>query len=193
MRKIAVFSSGNGTNAENLIRFFKSSPLARVELVVTNNPSAGVINRAKELGVPAFVFQKGDLTQGEKITQWLLSNQIDLVVLAGFLLKIPHSLINAFEQKIINIHPSLLPKFGGKGMYGNHVHAAVLSSGEKESGITVHLVNEEYDKGEILARFSIPIPEGASVDELAKKIHLLEYEHFPKVVVEYLERKFAST
>jgi phosphoribosylglycinamide formyltransferase-1 len=193
MRKIAVFSSGNGTNAENLIRFFKSSPLARVELVVTNNPSAGLINRAKELGVPAFVFQKGDLTQGEKITQWLLSNQIDLVVLAGFLLKIPHSLINAFEQKIINIHPSLLPKFGGKGMYGNHVHAAVLSSGEKESGITVHLVNEEYDKGEILARFSIPIPEGASVDELAKKIHLLEYEHFPKVVVEYLERKFAST
>jgi len=193
MRKIAVFSSGNGTNAENLIRFFKSSPLARVKLVVTNNPSAGVINRAKELGVPAFVFQKGDLTQGEKITQWLLSNQIDLVVLAGFLLKIPHSLINAFEQKIINIHPSLLPKFGGKGMYGNHVHAAVLSSGEKESGITVHLVNEEYDKGEILARFSIPIPEGASVDELAKKIHLLEYEHFPKVVVEYLERKFAST
>jgi phosphoribosylglycinamide formyltransferase-1 len=193
MRKIAVFSSGNGTNAENLIRFFKSSPLARVELVVTNNPSAGVINRAKGLGVPAFVFQKGDLTQGEKITQWLLSNQIDLVVLAGFLLKIPHSLINAFEQKIINIHPSLLPKFGGKGMYGNHVHAAVLSSGEKESGITVHLVNEEYDKGEILARFSIPIPEGASVDELAKKIHLLEYEHFPKVVVEYLERKFAST
>lgn len=188
-----MFSSGNGTNAENLIRFFKSSPLARVELVVTNNPSAGVINRAKELGVPAFVFQKGDLTQGEKITQWLLSNQIDLVVLAGFLLKIPHSLINAFEQKIINIHPSLLPKFGGKGMYGNHVHAAVLSSGEKESGITVHLVNEEYDKGEILARFSIPIPEGASVDELAKKIHLLEYEHFPKVVVEYLERKFAST
>jgi phosphoribosylglycinamide formyltransferase 1 len=193
MRKIAVFSSGNGTNAENLIRFFQRSPLARVELVVTNNPSAGVINRAKLLGVPAFVFQKGDLTQGEKITQWLLSNQIDLVVLAGYLLKIPHSLINAFDQKIINIHPSLLPKFGGKGMYGNHVHAAVLTAGEKESGITIHLVNEEYDEGKILARFSIPILGVSSEGELAKMIHLLEYEHFPKVVGDYLERKFANT
>lgn len=191
MRKIAVFSSGSGTNAENLIRYFQTSALARVELVVTNNPTAGVINRAKALGVPVFVFRKEEFAQGDKIIQWLKSNHIDLLVLAGFLLKIPVSLINAFEQRIINLHPSLLPKFGGKGMFGIHVHQAVLDAKETESGMTIHLVNEEYDQGEILARFSIPTDGIDKPEELAKRIHQLEYENFPLVVCNYLENKLA--
>ncbi len=192
MRKIAVFSSGNGTNAENLIKFFKSSPSAEVKLLVTNNSKAGVIGRGKRMGIPVFIFPNDYFLDGEKLAKWLISNQIDLIVLAGFLLKIPSALIKAFDEKIVNIHPSLLPKYGGKGMYGDHVHKAVIEAGDHESGITIHLVNEEYDKGKILAQFSIPLLGLKDYKLLAQKIHELEHNNFPVVVCDYLQRKFVA-
>jgi phosphoribosylglycinamide formyltransferase 1 len=192
MRKIAVFSSGNGTNAENLIEFFKSSPSAEVKLLVTNNSKAGVIGRGKRRGIPVFIFPKDYFLDGEKLAKWLISNHIDLIVLAGFLLKIPPALIKAFDERIVNIHPSLLPKYGGKGMFGDHVHKAVIDAGDHESGITIHLVNEEYDKGEILAQFSIPVLGLKDSKLLAQKIHELEHKNFPVVVSDYLQRKFVA-
>lgn len=192
MRKIAVFASGNGSNAENLIRFFRHEGSAFVSLILTNNPNAGVIKRGKLLGVPVFVLPDGWVSDGEKTGIWLKNNGIDLVVLAGYLKKIPSSLIQFFPEKIINIHPSLLPKFGGKGMYGDKVHQAVMAAGEKESGITVHLVNEIYDDGRIIAQHPISLEGILSAAELAEKIHQLEYRHFPTVVSDYLKQIFPS-
>ena len=177
MKQIAVFASGTGTNAENIIKYFKNSAEARVVLVLTNNPSAGVITKARALSVNTI-----ELQDREGVLKTLVDISIDLIVLAGFLLKLPSIIINSFNLKIINIHPSLLPKYGGKGMFGNNVHKAVIANREKESGITIHYVDEQYDNGEVIFQVNCKIEPEDSVNELAKKIHQIEMEHFPKII-----------
>ena len=187
MKSIAIFASGNGTNAERIIRYFKERKTIEVELVLTNNPGAGVLERAENLGVETVVFDRKSFRESDTIVRLLKERQIDLIVLAGFLWLVPANLLNAFDNRIINIHPALLPKFGGKGMYGNHVHEAVLSSGEKESGISIHYVNEKYDDGQIIFQEKVALEEGETPESLATKIHHLEYEHFPKVIERLLD------
>ena len=186
--KIAIFASGSGTNAENLALNFQNSDDLEVSLILTNKKEAYVIERAKKLNIPVEIFKKSQLVEGNYIINLLQQNKIDFIVLAGFLLKIPESLIAAYPEKIINIHPSLLPKYGGKGMFGQYVHQAVIAAGEKISGITIHLVNEEYDKGEILSQEKCEITPSDTADNLAHKIHQLEYKHFPRVVESYITR-----
>lgn len=182
MKNIAVFASGSGTNAENFINFFENSEFAKIELVVTNNPFAGVIQKAMDKDVDCIInlFQSGD--DIDNLCIMLDEYQIDFIVLAGFLKLVPQKIINLFPNKIVNIHPALLPKFGGKGMYGNIVHQAVINNKEKESGISIHFVNEFYDEGQIIAQFKCNIDDNENPDTLAKKIHKLEYQHYPQIV-----------
>ncbi len=182
MKHIVVFASGNGTNAENIIKYFKQDKEIVVTSVFTNNSKAGVIERAKSLSVPVFVFNKEMLYENDDVIKKLKSYKPHLIVLAGFLWKIPEDLIKEFSGKIVNIHPALLPKFGGKGMYGMHVHKEVVKSGEKQSGITIHWVDKNYDSGNIIAQFKVPLSENETPESLAEKIHLLEYTHYPKVI-----------
>ena len=182
MKNIAIFASGDGSNAQNIIDHFKSSTNIKVALVVSNKPAANVLNRAKNSGIPTLLIDRTSFYETEKAIDCLKTANIDLIVLAGFLWMIPGSLIKAFPDKIVNIHPSLLPKFGGKGMYGMNVHKAVLGSKEKESGITIHFVNEEYDKGKIISQHTCSVSENDSAEILAEKIHQLEYEFFPVTI-----------
>lgn len=186
MEKIAIFASGSGTNAENIIQFFSKSSTIKVALIVTNNPNAFVLERAKKLGVKSFIFNKSDFSESNKILQKLHENDINWIVLAGFLLKIPEKIIKSYPKKIINIHPALLPKFGGKGMFGNNVHQAVINNNEKESGITIHYVNDHYDEGEIIFQAKCDVTSVDTPSSLAKKIHSLEYEHFPAIIAQVL-------
>ena len=181
---IAIFASGNGSNAENIYHYFKKNNLpVTIALIVTNNANAYVIERAKKINVPVEIFSKKDFYEHpEKIIAQLKKYGIEYIVLAGFLLKIHPEIIRAYPNKIINIHPALLPKFGGKGMYGDNVHKAVIEAGETESGITIHYVNEEYDKGEIIAQYKTTVNELDTADTLAEKIHNLEYEFFPETL-----------
>ncbi len=179
---IAIFASGNGTNAENLIKHFSSHDLINVSLVLSNKISAPVIKRAEKYGIPTEVLSSGDIKNPEKILPLLEAYKTDFIILAGFLLKIPDFLVDRYERRIINIHPSLLPKYGGKGMYGRHVHEAVKEANENETGITIHLVNKEYDKGEVIAQFRVELSPDNTVEEIEEKIHHLETKHFPKVV-----------
>ncbi len=181
MTNIAIFASGSGTNAENIANYFKDNLHIRVMLILSNKPDAFVLERAKKLGIETAVFLKPDLENGS-VLQMLQEKNIDFIVLAGFLLKIPIAIINAFPNKVINIHPALLPKYGGKGMYGNKVHEEVIANAEKESGITIHFVNEKYDEGGIIFQAKCSINENDTPDTLAGKIHLLEYKHFPAVI-----------
>ena len=183
MIQIAVFASGSGTNAENLIKSFGSDSQISVKLVVTNNPKAFVITRAKNLGVQSIVLKKGELSSTGFANH--LNKEVDGIVLAGFLKLIPESLLAKFPDRILNIHPSLLPKYGGPGMFGSHVHESVLKNRELESGITIHLVNKEYDKGRILFQKSTKIETLESIETLQKKIHKLEYDYFPRVVKDH--------
>lgn len=185
---IAVFASGNGSNAENLARHFQEHALAKISLLITNKPDAGVICRMKRLGIPVFVFSNSEIAEANALNDLLQKNSTDLILLAGFLRKIPDSLINNFSSRILNIHPSLLPKHGGQGMFGMNVHQAVLSSGDKESGATVHLVNEEYDKGSVLASQACPVLPGDSAESLAIRVHAIEYQIYPKAVESYLHQ-----
>ncbi|MEL7145046.1 MAG: phosphoribosylglycinamide formyltransferase [Bacteroidota bacterium] len=190
--KIAIFASGSGSNAENLARFFKDHPTISVSLILSDKASAYVLERARNLDVPHAVFTRAEFTQetvSNPVAAFLAEEGIDLVVLAGFLGKIPQVLIRQFPARIINIHPSLLPKYGGKGMYGSHVHKAVIAAGESESGITIHLVNEIYDDGRVLYQASCSVSPGDTPDDLAKKIHALEHQHFPKVVAQYIDEE----
>lgn len=187
LQRIAVFASGSGSNAEVLIKHFHKSPHASVALVVTNRKQAGVIGRANKLDIPVEYTSRKALEQGNTLSL-LKGAGIDLIVLAGFLLRIPSSLISAFPDGIINIHPSLLPKFGGEGMYGQHVHEAVLASGNTESGISIHLVNENYDDGRVLGQFTCPVNGDDSVESLQKRIQTLEHAHFPQVIEEHITR-----
>ena len=181
-KKIAIFASGEGTNAQCIIDYFKKSSVIKVALVVSNKPDANVLNRAKNEHIPTLIINRVDFYENTTTIQQLQHLTIDLIVLAGFLWMIPGSLIKAFPDKIINIHPALLPKFGGKGMYGMHIHTAVIKAKEKESGITIHYVNEKYDEGKIISQYTCGIDENDTTESLAKKIHLLEHTFYPKVI-----------
>ncbi|MBN2639392.1 MAG: phosphoribosylglycinamide formyltransferase [Bacteroidales bacterium] len=186
VKKIALFASGSGTNVENIIQYFKKKSRVQIVLVLTNNPKAGVIERAKRLGVPVHIFDKTTLMSTNNISSVLQQFSVNLIVLSGFLLKVPQYLIDDFPEAIINIHPALLPGFGGKGMYGMNVHKAVIESGELKSGITIHLVNEHYDKGRVLFQQAIDIDKEETPDSLAKRIHELEYKYFPQIIESFL-------
>ena len=188
MINVALFASGSGTNAENLINYFSTSKEVKIKLVVTNNAEAGVVKRAEAHKKNIQIISKQALTNyTEQIIDFLQTEKVDLIVLAGFLLKIPGKLIQAFPNRIINIHPALLPKHGGKGMYGYNVHKAVIDVKEKESGITAHYVNEEYDKGATILQAMCKVDENETPETLAEKIHELEYFYFPKAVEKVIE------
>ena len=186
IKKIVIFASGGGTNAENIITYFNNSEQVSCEAVFCNRKQAGVLERAKRLGVKSVVFNKTEFLESDTVLNQIESINPDLIVLAGFLLKIPEAMVKAFNHKIINIHPALLPKYGGKGMYGMHVHQAVVDHKEKESGITIHYVNQNYDEGAIIFQAKCPVENTDTVEDVAKKIHELEMEHFPKVIEELL-------
>lgn len=181
-KNIAIFASGSGSNTENIIRYFRKSEAIQVSLVLSNRSDAYVLERARRLGVPCNVFPKEDWMAGDEILAVLQEYHIDFVVLAGFLVRVPDLLLHAYPNKIINIHPALLPKFGGKGMYGDRVHEAVVAAGEKESGITIHYINERYDEGNTVFQIACPVLPTDSPEDVAKKVHALEYEHFPRVI-----------
>lgn len=188
---IAIFVSGSGTNCENLIRHFAGSPRVCCALVVSNRPDAGALERAKRLGVPTVVTPKAQLNDPQTMLPLLREHHIDFIVLAGFLPLVPKYLIDAFPRRIVNLHPALLPKFGGKGMWGHHVHEAVKAAGETETGMTVHWVTPVCDGGEIIAQYRCALSPDDTVDDIAEKEHLLEMEHFPQVVERVIGETFA--
>jgi phosphoribosylglycinamide formyltransferase-1 len=181
MKSIAILASGSGTNAENIINYFKNSESISVTLVLSNKKEAKVLERASRLGIPNRSFDKNDFIATDEVLN-LLKENADYVILAGFLWKIPAKIVEAFPNKIINIHPALLPKYGGKGMYGMQVHNAVVENREKQTGITIHYVNENYDEGAIIFQKSFEVLESDSPEDVAEKIHQLEYEYFPNVI-----------
>ena len=185
-KKVAIFASGSGSNAENIYDYFKRNDKVEISLILTNNPNAKVIERAERLGIECKIFDRNSFYDTHEIIDLLSAKKIDWLVLAGFLWIIPANLIKAFPNKIINIHPALLPKYGGKGMYGDKVHQSVIENKETESGITIHLVNEKYDEGKIIFQAKCNILRTDKPEDLAKKIHTLEYEHFPKVIEKLL-------
>jgi phosphoribosylglycinamide formyltransferase-1 len=187
MKRIVIFASGSGTNAENLIKFFHNRENASVIQVLTNNPHAKVLDRAKKLRVSALSFNKIAFTETDDVLHILKSVKPDLIVLAGFLWKFPEPILKEFPNKVINIHPALLPKYGGKGMYGKYVHEAVVSNKEKETGITIHYVNEHYDEGAIIFQAKCDVNPSDTAEDVADKIHELEMEHFPEVVAKLLD------
>jgi phosphoribosylglycinamide formyltransferase-1 len=186
MKKIVLFASGNGTNVERIFNYFKDSPAVEITAVFTNNPKAGVLKRTARLGITSVIFTKNDLYHSNKVLTILSALKPDLIVLAGFLLLIPSYFMQTFKNRIINIHPALLPKYGGKGMYGHHVHQAVIDHQEKKSGITIHFVNERYDEGQIIFQAETNIDQQETPETLASKIHQLEYEHFPRIIEQVL-------
>lgn len=190
--RIAVFASGAGTNAANIIQYFSNKPSVTIALIVCNNSKAGVLKIAADNHTPALLIEKERFFRGDAYVPELQKANIDFIVLAGFLWRIPSGIINTYRDNIINIHPALLPKFGGKGMYGDFVHNAVLSAQEKESGITIHFVDEFYDNGKIIFQTTCPVYENDTTETLAKRIHALEYEYFPKVIEELIEKKLKS-
>lgn len=186
MKRIAIFASGSGTNAENIIHYSRQKMSFEVVKMYCNKPTAGIIEKASKLDIPIEIFSRNIFYNTNYIVDDLTRNNIDFVVLAGFLWLIPESLLAGFDDKIVNIHPALLPKFGGKGMYGMRVHEAVKEQGETQTGITIHKVNKEYDKGEILFQAKCKVLETDSPDEIAHKVHELEYAHFPKVLDDFI-------
>jgi len=182
MKRIVIFASGGGTNAENLIKFFHNSDNATVIQVLTNNPHAKVLDRCKKLKVSALSFNKTAFTETEDVINILRAAKPDLIILAGFLWKFPEHILKEFNNKVINVHPALLPKYGGKGMYGMHVHEAVVKNKETETGITIHYVNEHYDEGAIIFQAKCDVVSTDTPENVAEKIHKLEMKHFPEVV-----------
>ncbi|MDA9597061.1 phosphoribosylglycinamide formyltransferase [Flavobacteriaceae bacterium] len=181
LKRIILFASGSGTNVDNIIKYFKHNPALEIARVFTNNPKAGVIERIALTEITTILFDKAQLTNGELINQIKFLDP-DLIVLAGFLLKIPLDFTQVFKDKIINIHPSLLPKYGGKGMYGDRVHQLVKEARDQETGITIHFVNDHYDQGSIIFQAKVKIGEKDSIDEIANKVHQLEYKFYPEVI-----------
>jgi phosphoribosylglycinamide formyltransferase 1 len=180
MKKIAIFASGSGTNAENIIRYFKDNENLNIECIYSNSPQAYVIQRAQKFGIPTRVFTRDEFYHSNNIVESLQMYSVDMVVLAGFLWLIPQAMVESFT--IVNIHPALLPAYGGKGMYGKKVHEAVVADGARESGITIHYVNENYDEGQIIFQAKCKITPDDTPDDVASKVHQLEYEHYPKVI-----------
>lgn len=187
-KKIAIFASGNGTNAENIIRYFQAKQgETEVVLVVANRLQAKVFERAKRLNVSCIYMNKDAWTDGKEVWQLLMEREIDFIVLAGFLARVPDIILQAYPQRIVNIHPSLLPKHGGKGMYGDRVHQAVIEAGEHESGITIQYINEHYDEGDIIVQYHCPVLPEDTPDDLARRVHALEYEYYPQVIESLVE------
>lgn len=182
--RLAVFASGAGSNAEKLIQYFKTSGAAQVTLVVCNKPDAGVVSIAVKEGVPVLLIENDRFFHGDAYLSFLQKENIGFIALAGFLWKIPKALIDAYPKRIVNLHPALLPKFGGKGMYGQYVHEAVLAAGEVETGITVHYVDEHYDNGDVIFQTACPVLPGDKPGDIAQRIHALEHLHYPRVVEE---------
>lgn len=188
MNKIAVFASGSGSNAQNLAEYFKNDQNVKIDCILVNKSDAFVLERAKSLEIETFIFNRNDFYNSDKVLDYLKDREIDFIVLAGFLWLIPQNLIRNFPGKIINIHPALLPKYGGKGMYGMNVHKAVVEAGETESGITIHYVNENYDEGNIIFQAKCPVKPNDTPEMVADKVHKLEYLHFPTVVKELIDK-----
>jgi len=188
MRKLAIFASGGGSNAKKLIEYFKDSNEVSIALIVCNKPNAGVLSIARSAGIETLLINKVDFYETTNCIKLLEQYEIEFIILAGFLWKVPDYLINAFAKKIINIHPALLPKYGGKGMYGIHVHTAVVAAQEKETGITIHLVDEVYDNGEILFQTSCKLAPTDTPTEVAAKVLTLEHAHFAEVVEQYVTK-----
>ena len=189
MVNIAIFVSGSGSNCENIIRYFQTNGQVNIALVVSNRADAYALTRAKNLNVPSVVLPKADFNNEEKVLKLMADHRIDFIVLAGFLLMIPDWLIAAYQRRMINLHPALLPKFGGIGMYGHHVHEAVRKANETETGMTVHWVSKVCDGGEIIAQFRTPIIPDDTPDDIADKEHILEMEHFPQVIEAVLKQE----
>jgi formyltetrahydrofolate-dependent phosphoribosylglycinamide formyltransferase len=181
---LAIFASGAGSNAQKIIDYFRNSNKVKVALIACNNPAAGVLDIAARENIPVLIIEKERFFRGNAYVEDLKEKKIDFIVLAGFLWKLPSLLIKAYPGHIINIHPALLPNYGGRGMYGNNVHNAVLAAGEKESGITIHYVDEHYDNGDIIFQAKCPVLPGDTPDTLAQRIHLLEHQHYPKIIGE---------
>jgi phosphoribosylglycinamide formyltransferase-1 len=184
MKKLAIFSSGTGSNAARIIEHFRDHPTLSVSLIVSNNPHAGVLNIASAADIAVLLIEKEQFFRGSAYIPELHARDIDFIVLAGFLWKIPAKLIQAYPHRIVNIHPALLPGYGGKGMYGHHVHDAVIAAGEKESGITIHYVDELYDHGQAIFQAKVAVDPDDTPETLAKKVQHLEHTHFPRVIEE---------
>lgn len=189
MVNIAIFVSGSGSNCENIIRYFQTNEQVNIALVVSNRADAYALTRAENLNVPSVVLPKADFNNEEKVLKLMADHRIDFIVLAGFLLMIPDWLIAAYQRRMINLHPALLPKFGGIGMYGHHVHEAVRKANETETGMTVHWVSNVCDGGEIIAQFRTPITPDDTPDDIADKEHILEMEHFPQIIEAVLKQE----
>lgn len=189
MRRIAIFASGSGTNAENIANYFKGNLRVEVALIVSNRKDAFVHHRAEKMDIESVTFSKSDFETTDKVVDLLRERKIDFVVLAGFLLKVPSNLLDEYPNKIVNIHPALLPKFGGKGMYGDAVHKAVVEAGESESGITIHYVNENYDEGAVVFQAKCDVQPNDTYEDVAKKVHILEYKYFPVVIENLLNNR----
>jgi phosphoribosylglycinamide formyltransferase-1 len=187
MTNIAIFASGSGSNAKNIATYFKDNSECGVKLILSNKIDAFVHERAKKLCIPSFTFTKAEFDDGVEIVEILREYEIDFIVLAGFLLKVSKPILDAYPGRIVNIHPALLPKHGGKGMYGDRVHQAVLDAGETESGITIHYINEHYDEGSIIFQASCNVETGDNAETLAARVHELEYLHFPHVIESLLK------
>ncbi len=191
-KRIVIFASGSGTNAENIIKYFQRTQFAEVVLVLSNKKDAKVLERANNLKVKAIPFTKDELFSEIGILEILKESKPDLIVLAGFLLKFPEIILKEFPNKVINIHPALLPKYGGKGMYGSFVHEAVVKNNEAETGITIHFVNENYDEGAIISQKKVKLSKTETAETVAEKIHKLEYEWFPKIIEGVLRKNVPS-
>ena len=189
MKRIVIFASGSGTNAQRITEYFSVTDFARVVTVFSNRGDAYVLQRANSMKIPAVVFNRTDFYENDTILNYLQNLKPDIIVLAGFLWKVPEKIVTTFPNSIVNIHPALLPKYGGKGMYGQHVHRAVIENREKQSGISIHYVNENYDEGAMIFQASCEVDSDDTPETLAEKIHALEYEFYPKIIEEILMKK----
>lgn len=187
MNNIAIFASGSGTNAQNIIEYFEDNKNVVINRIYSNSKNAYVLERASKFNIPTTVFNRNEFYETDKILDFLINDKTNLIVLAGFLWLIPQNILHRYPNKIINIHPALLPQYGGKGMYGMRVHEAVINSRDKESGISIHYVNEKYDEGEIIFQSKCIVEKADTPESLAAKIHHLEYEHFPKVIEQLMK------
>ena len=189
MKKIAIFASGNGTNAQRIAEYFSDKKNINISIILSNKKDAYVLQRAENLDIPAYSFNRDEFYKTDIVLKKLKNNKIDLIVLAGFLWLVPDNILREYNRKIINIHPALLPKYGGKGMYGAKVHEAIIEANDPETGISIHFVNEKYDEGEIIFQTKIPVEKHDTPDSIAQKVHQLEYEHFPRVIEEILMKR----
>jgi len=183
---LAIFASGSGSNAENIIQYFSGKLSAKVAILLSNKNDAYALERAKRHNIPSYIFTREEMTETNKVCDLLKQNNIHFIILAGFLLRIPDNILNAYPGKIVNIHPSLLPKYGGKGMYGSRVHEAVVEAGDKETGITIHYIDENYDEGSVIFQASCRVAPTDSPEDVATKVHALEYKYYPRVIEDIL-------